>query len=402
MKISKLFICLFSVIFLSVFEFKPLITHSVDIDDLQYQQVAVEPYMKQSILNRFSGSLLCESLITGLGYNSTGDGWVDSTATIFVWINSDFNMCISGFMNSLEQVKVEIINKDIYYAGTYCNVIENREKVSVSQTTTGYVLLLEPNNLNSTLRPYAPTDWYTLFDLYTCSLTDTITIKVSNEKETNEINIDIGKIPRPDVITPIYRKSVTHTTDIGNVYTTNVVADHFGHIHIDINCAQLQYSYGNSLENIGYIDVNDSFYYWRTTDWNATIPEYGLNASYITNMKNTKYLESYVGQNKKINLYIPYDTSNIATTVMQIDLYVKPEYLNTTQTINVFGEDIVIPFGEDVIEDKDEQIAKLMKEIEILKATPLEYDYNKDGLLTLSDIIYLARYLAEDDTLPVK
>lgn len=192
----------------------------------------------------------------------------------------------------------------------------------------------------------------------------------------------------------LYRKSIQHEVSSGcnnYQYVTNLTAHTDGNIHIDIICNKVSNSAISEMYSPGVISFNDSMIFGVST-----------GKSYFTGYDNfSSYTEMYINDT---NICYTLFTKgpNTGKTVMTFDLYVKPEYLNTPQTINVFGEDIVIPFGTDIVENKDEQIAKLMKEIETLKATPLEYDYNRDGLLTLSDIIYLARYLAEDDTLPVK
>jgi len=154
----------------------------------------------------------------------------------------------------------------------------------------------------------------------------------------------------------IWRGSHEYTiTDVyarKNVYQYTFMAESNGHIHIDLYCLQ-----GGSCDAdvIGKIAYNDSMIS-SINDDGSTFNSHGY----------TKNVVSYDGDNI-VYTTIYNNTARSGDLYATYDFYVKEPYLATEQTLYIWNDTFIIPFGEPVV-DYQTQITNLTVENEMLKS----------------------------------
>lgn len=146
----------------------------------------------------------------------------------------------------------------------------------------------------------------------------------------------------------IYRVSVEGNAK-GNTnwdFVYALTAYDTGRIHIDVQCLSVNGFYCNEIGDIAF---NDSMI--------APIGEQGANGISKFNKvcNGSKYIVSYFADKIIYTAVFPDCSSSYSgSTLMSFDFYVKEPYLHTNQELTLFGENIGIPFGDDVVEDKQE------------------------------------------------
>lgn len=157
----------------------------------------------------------------------------------------------------------------------------------------------------------------------------------------------------------IYRTSCEGTNEDGNcnfVYTLK--ARDNGNIHIEVQGKDYTGSSVNVVKTIGNLIFNDSMI--------ASIDEIGANGKSCSQLSfsggSCRDITSYDESNIVYTVSCPsYTHDTMGKTIATYDLYVKEPYLTTNQTINLFGTEVEIPFGEPPI-DKDAKIEKYENE----------------------------------------
>lgn len=254
-----------------------------------------------------------------------------------------------------------------------------------------------------------------------CSLFEDVTpppqctIMVSaEENEENEI--------KSDVIYSNYNIPITNNA----ILYYNMYAFSNGKIVIEIYSNESTDPFLLHDWGIGYIeaDFNAIAYFG---EWGYS----GISVFSTPKGQYMRYTQYYIGGEKipyQIRFFIDHQEIGIIGCV---HLYVKESYLNTTQTLNVFGTEVEIPFGTESLQNSDtkeleSQINDLNTQIEQLKLenARLEQDYNNlieenerlqeaaniqcgdtngDGRISLSDPVILMRYnVGTVDELPYR
>lgn len=208
----------------------------------------------------------------------------------------------------------------------------------------------------------------------------------------------------PDRESPIiYRTSHEGKNVKGEwTFTYALVARENGNIHIDIQISN--YSLGSTyspINEIGSLSFNDNMI--------AAVGEDGASGtSYFANAY-PKIVSSF--DNEQI-IYTVFDSngrnySDIGRTITYFDLYVKEDYLNINQTINFFGEEVRIPFGENLVADDIDSLKARIAELEVtintyetlLTSVSLERgDVNNDGFINAVDASQILAYYAYTST----
>jgi len=199
---------------------------------------------------------------------------------------------------------------------------------------------------------------------------------------------NITKYSYEEPETRIYRTSIYNdvgtNNDVGAICTlcTNIVAFNSGKIHIDIQCIDSKRNM--TIGSIGDIVFDDLMI--------ASVGEcaaYGRSS--FTTRFNSKYTVSYTNNHTVYSVITPHSAdSALGSTIMSFDLYVKEPYLDTDQSITIFGTEITIPFGDPPI-DKDARIAELEAELERVSNTP-SADIDNNGEINSVDAQYILTY----------
>lgn len=173
----------------------------------------------------------------------------------------------------------------------------------------------------------------------------------------------------------IYRISCEGTNENGTCSFVYVLkARSNGNIHIEIQGDRYLRSSTDTVGVIGNLVFNDTMI--------ATLGEAGANGtSELSRLAaSVNNLESYDETNV---IYTPstsvYCHRVVGQPIASYDLYVKEPYLGTNQTINLFGTEVEIPFGNPPI-DKDAVIENLNTEVTRLTDVLTEKDAETDRL----------------------
>lgn len=194
----------------------------------------------------------------------------------------------------------------------------------------------------------------------------------------------------------VYRSSVNTTTPTGWDFSAAMKCYDNGHIHMDIQCEGYSSSSTN-IKNIGTICINDSMIAEINTEGSAGTSSFNTNG-FNTSNYTLNYTEDTIIYDL---ISTEYGSSLLGETLMNLDLYVKEDYLNMNQIITVFDKEIEIPFGEpnvnpyDTIKTLSEENTALKQEIVDLKNNSDFGDIDGDDIIDGRDATILLTYYAK-------
>lgn len=194
----------------------------------------------------------------------------------------------------------------------------------------------------------------------------------------------------------IYRTSCEGTNVTGDwEFTYALTARENGNIHIDIQISDYKTLGSSYIKEIGKLSFNDSMIAALEENGAAGLSTYNGDAKVISGFDNTNIIYTVIDSEFR-------DASSVGSKITYFDFYVKEPYLTTAQTINLFGTEVTIPYGEPPV-DKDAQIADLQRqlaekeaEIEFLNrkiATFGTGDVDFNGELQINDLVLMNNWL---------
>lgn len=194
----------------------------------------------------------------------------------------------------------------------------------------------------------------------------------------------------------IYRTSCEGTNVTGEwEFTYALTARENGNIHIDIQISDYKGAGHSYIKEIGKLSFNDLMIATLEENGAAGLSTYNGDAKVISSFDNTNIIYTVIDSRYR-------NTESVGSKITYFDFYVKEPYLTTAQTINLFGTEVTIPYGEPPV-DKDAQIADLQRqlaekeaEIEFLNRKIAAFgtgDVDFNGELQINDLVLMNNWL---------
>ncbi len=199
----------------------------------------------------------------------------------------------------------------------------------------------------------------------------------------------------------ICRKTIEHKPPITVRddwrFSTTVLGYDSGHVQITVSCIQ---SGAFDCNEIGSVVFDDSLINSIGDISTCSVVQNGVNL--VTAFDDNNVIYTVV--------FPQWGSSYGGNTFITFDLYATEKGMKTSPVISVMGEDITIPFSEPRSDESESESSEdLLRQIDALKEENLKLkaenydllnqkpnpDFNEDGAVTISDAVWLLRYISE-------